>query len=84
MPSFLGLQLFSNHFTRQHVPTGNGAGRLKGLRKFRFLKLFPSISCVGCCSRSAFKGLLWVLAINSGSCSPIVLVKREAGEGGWY
>lgn len=46
MPSFLGLQLFSNHFTRQHVPTGNGAERLKGLRKFRFLKLFPSISYV--------------------------------------
>ena len=36
------------------------------------------------CSRSAFKGLLWVLAINSGSCSLIVLVKGEVGEGGWY
>ena len=45
-PLFLGLQLFSNHFTCQHVPTGNGAVRPKSLSKFRFLKLFPSISCV--------------------------------------
>ena len=45
-PLFLGLQLFSNHFTHQRVPTGNGAVRPKGLLKFRFLKLFPSISSV--------------------------------------
>lgn len=45
-PLFLGLQLFSNHFTHQRVPTGNGAVRPKGLLKFHFLKLFPSISSV--------------------------------------
>lgn len=45
-PLFLGLQLFSNHFTRQRVPPGNGAVRPNSLRKFRFLKLFPSISSV--------------------------------------
>lgn len=44
-PLFSCFQLFSN-FTYQHMLTGNGAARPKGLSGFCFFKIFSSISYV--------------------------------------